>query len=56
MDQTRPLKLPAALLGQINDAMGDWHTDRKAPKWVNALERRLTGRGKTPPPSGEQPC
>jgi hypothetical protein len=57
MDETRPLKLPAALLGQVNDAMGHWQADRKAPRWLNALERRWSGRGNNPPPpSGEQPC
>jgi hypothetical protein len=44
MDQTRPLKLPAALLVRVNDAMRQWHTDPKAPGWMNALEARFTGR------------
>jgi len=45
MDQTRPLKLPPALLGQVNRMTSGWHVDPKAPKWVNQLEQRLTGRG-----------
>jgi hypothetical protein len=44
MDETRPLKLPDALLGEVGDAVRKWHNDDKAPRWVNALERRFTGR------------
>jgi hypothetical protein len=46
MDQTRPLKLPPALLGQVNSMTGSWHVDPKAPQWLNRLEQRLTGRSK----------
>jgi hypothetical protein len=48
MDQTRPLKLPTALLNQVNGVMLTWHTDKKAPKWVNRLEQRFTTRAKPP--------
>ena len=41
MDQTRPLKLPEALLNQVGHAVQDWHHDPKAPGWMNALERRM---------------
>jgi hypothetical protein len=44
MDETRPLKLPDALLGEVGAAVHRWHNDDKAPRWVNALERRFTGR------------
>jgi hypothetical protein len=44
MDETRPLKLPDALLGEVGVAVDAWHNDAKAPRWVNALERRFTGR------------
>jgi hypothetical protein len=44
MDQTRPLKLPEALHGQMNAMLGQWSTDPHAPRWLNALERRCTGR------------
>jgi ER-bound oxygenase mpaB/B'/Rubber oxygenase, catalytic domain len=46
MDQTRPLKLPPALLGQVNTMTGSWHVDPKAPQWLNKLEQRLTGRAR----------
>jgi ER-bound oxygenase mpaB/B'/Rubber oxygenase, catalytic domain len=45
MDETRPLKLPQALLGQVGDALQGWQCDAAAPRWMNALERRFTGRG-----------
>jgi hypothetical protein len=45
MDETRPLKLPATLRKEVSDAVQSWHNDARAPRWVNALERRLTGRG-----------
>ena len=41
MDQTRPLKLPAALLNQVDHALHGWDRDPKAPKWMNAVEQRL---------------
>jgi hypothetical protein len=44
MDQTRPLNLPPALLGNVNTMLQTLQTDPKAPKWVNAVERKLTGR------------
>jgi hypothetical protein len=53
MDETRPLKLPDRLLGQVNDAMHAWQTDARAPRWVNALERRFTGRGKSDAPKDQ---
>lgn len=46
MDQTRPLKLPSALLDQVDGVVRGWHNDPKAPRWMNALERRLTGRAR----------
>jgi hypothetical protein len=45
MDETRPLKLPDTLLGEVGDAVRTWHNDARAPRWINALERRFTGRG-----------
>ena len=44
MDQTRPLRLPPVLLGRVAAMTAGWHTDPKAPAWVNAIERWLTGR------------
>ncbi len=44
MDQTRPLKLPAALLNQVDGVVRAWHGDPGAPRWMNAVERRLTTR------------
>ena len=41
MDQTRPLKLPDALLGQVDGVLSGWTTDPKAPTWMNRLERRI---------------
>ena len=51
MDETRPLKLPAALQNEVSDAMRAWHNDDKAPRWMNAIERRFTGR---PAPDARQ--
>jgi hypothetical protein len=45
LDQTRPLALPEGLLNQMHDTVGDWHTDRQAPGWINRLEDRLTTSG-----------
>ena len=42
MDETRPLKLPQALLGQVGAALQGWRTDPAAPRWMNAVERRFT--------------
>ena len=41
MDQTRPLKLPEALLGDVHTVLQGWHRDPKAPDWMNRLEQRL---------------
>jgi len=46
MDQTRPLKLPEHLLARTHAMMAGWSRDPKAPRWMNALEARLTTRGK----------
>jgi len=43
MDQTRPLRLPDALLGQVRQALGEWRHDPRAPRWLNRLEARLAG-------------
>jgi hypothetical protein len=45
MDQTRPLRLPDALLGEVRDALGQWRHDPRAPRWLNRLEARLAGHG-----------
>jgi hypothetical protein len=45
MDQTRPLKLPTHLLGQIEATIGAWDDDPKAPGWLNRLEDTLTVHG-----------
>ena len=45
MDQTRPLKLPTHLLGQIKATISTWADDPKAPRWINRVEDRLTVRG-----------
>ena len=45
MDQTRPLKLPTHLLGQIEATVGAWDDDPKAPGWLNRVEDRITVRG-----------
>ena len=42
MDQTRPLKLPDSLLGKVGATVHAWHGDARAPRWINALERRFT--------------
>ena len=41
MDQTRPLKLPEALLNGVAETVQAWHHDPKAPAWMNRLELRL---------------
>lgn len=41
MDETRPLRLPPALLEQIEDATDAWRHDPQAPQWVNRIEARL---------------
>lgn len=52
MDETRPLKLPAALLDQVNAVTRTWRHDVRAPRWMNRLEARLTGH-KPPSPASE---
>ena len=44
MDQTRPLRLPDTLLGQVDATLREWQADPAAPRWVNRLEARLAGR------------
>ncbi|HZX29101.1 MAG TPA: DUF2236 domain-containing protein, partial [Telluria sp.] len=51
MDQTRPLKLPDQLLNQVGTVMQTWQHDPKAPKWMNAIEDKITGRK---PPSSKK--
>lgn len=46
MDQTRPLRLPDALLGEIKVTTRTWRRDSRAPRWVKRLEARLAGRTK----------
>ena len=41
MDQTRPLKLPTALLDEVHTVLAGWHSDPRAPRWMNRVERRL---------------
>jgi hypothetical protein len=48
LDQTRPLKLPDALLGDVDRAVRGWQVDARAPRWMNAIERRFTGRARAP--------
>jgi ER-bound oxygenase mpaB/B'/Rubber oxygenase, catalytic domain len=43
MDQTRPLKLPQALLGRVGRMMSSWNHDVRAPGWLSSLEQRLSG-------------
>jgi hypothetical protein len=56
MDQTRPLKLPTALLNDLHATVGSWQHDPKAPQWVNKLEARLSGRPADSQAQGRQPC
>lgn len=49
LDQTRPLRLPDALLNEVNDATATWRTDPTAPRWLRRVEARLAGR--VPPAS-----
>jgi hypothetical protein len=46
LDQTRPLKLPAHLINEINNMMGAWGNDALAPQWINKLEDKATKPGK----------
>jgi hypothetical protein len=45
LDQTRPLGLPAELIGPMRQTMAHWHHDERAPRWLNRLEDRMTTRG-----------
>jgi len=56
MDQTRPLKLPATLLNQVDAVVRSWGNDPKAPRWMNALEARLAGRRQRSAAGDQQPC
>jgi len=47
LDQTRPLRLPDALLNEVNDATTAWRTDSTAPRWMHRVEDRLAGRTPT---------
>lgn len=49
MDQTRPLRLPEALLGEVAGTLHAWRRDPLAPRWLSRLEARLAGH---PPPAG----
>ncbi|MEO7578972.1 MAG: DUF2236 domain-containing protein, partial [Massilia sp.] len=53
MNQTRPLKLPPVLLGQVADMTAGWRVDPKAPDWMNDIEQRLT-RKASPAPAQNQ--
>jgi len=44
LDQTRPLRLPDALLNEVNDATATWRTDPTAPRWLRRVEAHLAGR------------
>jgi len=48
LDQTRPLRLPDALLNEVNDATATWRTDPTAPRWMGRVEARLAGRAPAP--------
>lgn len=45
MSQTRPLRLPDALLQQVDDTVDQWSDDAHAPGWLSRLEDRLTTAG-----------
>jgi hypothetical protein len=45
MSQTRELAVPSTLRPGIRTLIASWGEDRKAPRWVNALEDRLTTAG-----------
>jgi hypothetical protein len=44
LDQTRPLKLPERLLGEVHQTVASWSKDTKTPRWMNKLEEKLTTR------------
>jgi hypothetical protein len=58
MSQTRDLSVPAKLRPGIRSLIAGWGQDSKAPRWMNALEDRMTTRGDwlalqpTPPDAG----
>lgn len=56
MNQTRPLKLPAALLNQVEHTVRSWSDDPHEPRWMNALEARLAGRTARRAAAGGEPC
>lgn len=45
LDQTRPIGLPDHLLTPLRATMAGWGEDARAPRWLNALEDRLTTQG-----------
>lgn len=45
MSQTRELSVPATLRPGIRSMIARWGEDTKAPRWVNALEDKLTTAG-----------
>ncbi len=46
MDQTRPLKLPQHLINRVSDVVESWGEDKKAPRWLNKVEDRVTTAGR----------
>jgi len=48
MDQTRPLRLPEALLGEVAKTLAGWRRDPQAPRWLGRVEARLAGHHDTP--------
>lgn len=58
MSQTRELSVPATLRPGIRSMIAHWGHDSKAPRWMNALEDRMTTPGdwlaleRTPPGAG----
>jgi len=44
LDLTRPLRLPNALLDDVNATASAWRTDPKASHWMRRLEARLAGK------------
>lgn len=56
MDQARPLRLPPALLNQVDDATDAWCHDPKAPGWMNRIEARLAGRPRSGAVAADRPA
>ncbi|OON62879.1 hypothetical protein B0920_05455 [Massilia sp. KIM] len=50
MDQTRPLRLPAALVGQAGDLAAAAPVASQGPRWVRRLEARIAGSAPAPEP------